>query len=95
MADDTRSIGVLLTDAAGQVRFQAGSAGLAAVQAALLVRSPASGSPLYAIHAGDAAYVVLRLATGDGQLFLVHPESERSPLVDFITGVDFAFEILN
>ena len=95
MADETRSIGVLLTDAAGQVRFQAGSAGAAAVQAALLVRSPASGSPLYAIQAGDASYVVLRLATGDGQLFLVRPESERSPLVDFITGVDFAFEILN
>jgi PAS domain S-box-containing protein len=91
------SLGVLVVDDAGAIRFSDGVATEPAVQRATLalLGKSAEAHTLRAVTVGDRRFVVLvRRAPGNTACF-VHESGAEDALVDFVASVDFAFAVLN
>jgi transcriptional regulator with PAS, ATPase and Fis domain len=91
------SLGVLVVDGGGAVRFSDGVATEPAVQSAALalLGKSAESHALRTITVGDRRLVVLiRRSPGNTACF-VHESGAEETLIDFVASVDFAFAVLN
>lgn len=91
-------LNIVLIDEAGKLAFASSSARASGLADAVLshVKGPGAGSRISALELDGMPYVVVTGTTVDKMTAaIVHHEDKASTLVDFITSVDIAFDILN
>ncbi len=89
-------LGVLVTDEAGQIRFQSGCATEEGVQRALSsIRQHDPARRLQPLTVGDRTFIVLARRSPTISVFFVHETRADDTLFDFVGSVDFAYAVLN
>ena len=88
-------LGILVLDAAGEVRFSAGEGGDARLRPRLLECVGAPERTLRTVRIGAQERVVLSWRAGGCTLLLIHAADSCDALLDFVAAVDFAYPLLN